>query len=184
MAVNRQQLLEASVRVLVENPSASMQAIAAAAGVGRATLHRAFPARQDLLRAIALSAAADAERAIIAAEPEAGSAREALGRVVTALVPLGHRYAFLSHDRSFADDPEVRARTHALDRTIEELFVRGRREGAIRTDLPMPWISAIFDQLLFATWRGVRDGYLAPRDAPGVLLATFFTGLGAPPAER
>jgi TetR/AcrR family transcriptional regulator, mexCD-oprJ operon repressor len=133
MAVHRQQMLEAAVRVLVENPAASMQVIAAA-GVGRASLHRAFPARQDLLRALALDAAAAAEHAISAAAPEAGSAREALGRVVIALLPLGHRYAFLSHDQSFADDPEVRAHARARPHHRGAVRARAARGG----DPPRP----------------------------------------------
>lgn len=184
MAVERAQILEAAVRVLVEDPAASMQAIADAAGIGRATLHRAFPGRQDLLRSIALTAAADAERLVAAARPEADSARAALARVVAALVPIGHRYSFLGQEPAFATDPEIRARTSEVDHSLDALFARGQREGTLRADVPLAWVSAVFDQLLFATWRGVRDGYLAPLDAPRVMLSTLLGGLGPSPDAR
>lgn len=184
MAVERAQILEAAVRVLVEDPAASMQTIADAAGIGRATLHRTFPGRHELLGAIAMAAAADAERLIAAAQPEAGSARDALARVVAALVPIGHRYSFLAQEAAFVDGPEIRAHTHEVDQRLEALFERSRHEGVLRADLPLAWVTAVFDQLLFATWRGVRDGYLAPLDAPRVMLSTLLGGLGQPPDAR
>ncbi|MGW0436862.1 helix-turn-helix domain-containing protein [Micromonospora sp. NPDC003197] len=50
-------ILEAAERVLAEEPGASMEQIAAAAGVARTTIHRRFANRQALIDALASSAA-------------------------------------------------------------------------------------------------------------------------------
>ncbi len=49
----RKAILDAAMTVLADNPSASLTDIAAAADVGRSTVHRYYPERTDLLRALA-----------------------------------------------------------------------------------------------------------------------------------
>ena len=48
----RQAILAAAVTVFARDPSAALGEVAAAAGVGRTTLHRYFPERSDLLSAL------------------------------------------------------------------------------------------------------------------------------------
>ena len=45
-------LLDAAVEVLVADPSASLAEVAEAAGIGRTTLHKHYPTRDHLLRAV------------------------------------------------------------------------------------------------------------------------------------
>jgi AcrR family transcriptional regulator len=49
---NRDAVLSAAIRVLSERPDASMREIAEASGVGRTTVYRHFPQRDDLVRAL------------------------------------------------------------------------------------------------------------------------------------
>ena len=49
---NRSAIVEAANRELIEGANLTMQAVAAAAGVSRSTLHRHFPTRTDLDRAV------------------------------------------------------------------------------------------------------------------------------------
>src|SRR3954468_15735402 len=49
---NRSAVLDAGARLLAERPTASMQEIADASGVGRTTVYRHFPAREDLIEAL------------------------------------------------------------------------------------------------------------------------------------
>ncbi len=58
-ALNKTRLVEAARRVLAEQPQASMATIAAEAGLGRNTIHRHFPTRQDLIDAVRLQASDD-----------------------------------------------------------------------------------------------------------------------------
>ena len=50
---SRRAILDAASGILARDRSASMSAIATATGIGRATLHRHFPTRNDLISAIA-----------------------------------------------------------------------------------------------------------------------------------
>ncbi len=60
-ALNYTRLVAAAMRVLREQPDASMERIAAVAQVGRATAYRHFPRRSDLVAAAAQQARDDAE---------------------------------------------------------------------------------------------------------------------------
>lgn len=60
-ALNYTRLVAAAMRVLREQPDASMERIAAVAEVGRATAYRHFPRRADLVSAAAQQARDDAE---------------------------------------------------------------------------------------------------------------------------
>ena len=65
----RRAIVEAAIGVISDNPTAPLSEIAEAAGVGRSTLHRYFPERTDLLRAVALEVAAAALDKLIGKAP-------------------------------------------------------------------------------------------------------------------
>lgn len=60
-ALNRAKILDAARRLLADNEDPSMRDIAAAAGVGRGTVHRHFSTRDDLMDAVRRQARDDAD---------------------------------------------------------------------------------------------------------------------------
>src|SRR5437588_9177263 len=78
---NRDQVLAAARDVFVEQgPDAALDEVARRAGVGIATLYRRFPAREALMRAVALDVLARTAAAAQQAEAEEPDAFEALAR--------------------------------------------------------------------------------------------------------
>ena len=77
----RQGLLGAAGAVLARNPGAAMAEIAALAGVGRATLYRHFPTREDLIRALALESLRQSDEAAKRIPIERSSAERVLAEV-------------------------------------------------------------------------------------------------------
>ena len=157
---------------------ASMREISEAAGVGRATLHRYFPGREDLIRAIVVDVLVECEAAIVSARIEEGLGTEALTRLVEGLVPIGERFHFLLYEVRFEDDPEVSAADARILRSVDGLIERGKRDGTFRPEVPVAWIGDALEALLYAAWEGVRDGKIARREAPGLVVSTLLTGLG------
>lgn len=156
-----------------------MERIAGAAGVGRTTLHRHFRSREALIRAIALDAIEECEAAIEKARLEEGLVREATERLFEALIPVGERYHFLLAEAQLEEDTEIVAAEGRIDTPIRGLIGRGKADGTFRADVPDAWVLNAMGALMFAAWEGVRDGYLAPRDTPGLVAGTLLSGVGA-----
>jgi len=155
-----------------------MQEIADVAGVGRTTLHRHFPGRRDLMRAITLDALEECEAAIGAARMGEGTAAEVVARLAGGLVPIGERFHFLLYEAELEEDPEIQAADARVTGPVGELVERGRREGTFRPDVPAAWILDAFEALVYAAWEGVHKGRLAPLDAPRLVTGTLLSGLG------
>lgn len=155
-----------------------MQEIADRAGVGRTTIHRYFPGREDLIHAIALQAVNESEAAINKARLAESPVEGAVQRLAEALVPMGHRFHFLLEETQLYSDPEYLAAEERLVRPLKQLAERGRQEGSFRSDVPTAWIVDTLGALIFAAWEGVRDGRIAALDAPRLVATTVLSGLG------
>jgi AcrR family transcriptional regulator len=174
----RQVILDAAGELLAVQPTASLAEIAEYAHVGKATLHRYFPSRDDLILALGHRAIETVAAAIRAAEPEQGAVIEALRRLIEGLIPLADKMYFLLSEPSVNYDPALREAERLAGLPVEQLVERGQASGDLRADLPKAWLLHVLDYLLYATWQAVYEGKLARRDAPSLLLTTFLNGFG------
>ena len=175
-----QAVLDAATRLLAVNPRASLQDVAAAAGISRTTLHRLYPSREALIEAIATVGIEKITAAFAAARLDEGTASEALTRLVEALVPLVHQFAFLVSETQIQESEGVRQRDRELQAQTERLFRRGQAEGAFRFDLPAAWLAHALSGLFLGAVEGVRQGDVAPRETARLILETFLAGAAGP----
>ena len=96
----RQAILAAAVTVFARDPSAALGEVAAAAGVGRTTLHRYFAERSDLLSALVVHVLEQVAAAMERAAPTHGPAPAALGRVCREYFELGDVLTVLFNEPS------------------------------------------------------------------------------------
>ncbi|MGB0096473.1 MAG: helix-turn-helix domain-containing protein [Solirubrobacteraceae bacterium] len=140
-------ILEAAERVLADDPAASMEQIAEAAGLTRTTVHRRFANRQALLSALAVSAKQQLVDAIEDARPDAAPAHVALHRVTANALRVKSAWRFtLGHpmaDTSAAAEiwADINVRTLAL-------LSRAQREGLIDPDADLEWTRQVYYALL------------------------------------
>ncbi|MEM0945834.1 MAG: helix-turn-helix domain-containing protein [Pseudomonadota bacterium] len=174
---SRLAILEAAFRVLNENPTATLGEIATRAGVGRATLHRHFPGRAELLRILARTAMDELDAAVESATARAASHTDALRLSLEAMIPLANRQWFLAND-PIAHDPDI-AKALAVDRSLlDDTIEAARAEDAFAPDVPTKWIAECYDAVLYAAWTMVRDGDATPRQAADLAWRTLMTGIG------
>lgn len=175
-------LLQTATEVLVADPAASLGDVAAAAGIGRTTLHKLYPTRQSLLVALAKDALEVLEgiyREVVLDEPGSAAPR-VLRRLVTAVIPLGPRMEFLCRERSLDTEPELIARVEALDAPVLGLVRRAQAEGVLTADLPDEWVVASINALVYAAWELIALGRLAPVAAPELVMRTLLGGIETP----
>jgi AcrR family transcriptional regulator len=134
---NRERILGAARDLFVEEgPDAPLEAVAARAGVGIATLYRRFPDRSALMRAVVgdvLERVAEEARLALAEEPDPFAAlarylHRALDLRVSAVVPA------LIGRISLVDEEIAPLREMSAQR-MEMLIARAQAAGALRPDV-------------------------------------------------
>lgn len=187
MGADRNDVLGAAQRLLNSDPGASMATIAEAAGVSRATLHRHFDSRDDLLLELGTRSLDQWERRLDAADVEAVAASGDAAAVRTTLETLVLGYVADSDDHAFALTDHVilanlalTRRTQALADREAVLFAAAQEAGVLRRDLPLRWFGhSIYGQLV-AGREAVRLGDVARRDVAHLVLSTLLAGVTAP----
>ena len=172
----REAILDAAIATLARNPASSLSDIATRAGVGRASLHRYFPSRRDLIAAVAQQCMDEMDAALERAFEGTESARERLGRLLEAIIPLGDRYHFLAME--VFDDQDLQERHEAdvkwLGRLVDEL----KEEGVVAADFPRAWAVANIDAQVWLAWSEVAKGKIARANAAELVLRTLLEGMG------
>lgn len=177
---NEAAIAEAAMRVLAEQPQASMAEIAEASGLGRATLYRHFRNRAELVRAIQRQALDSAGEAIAACR--LGDVPPPLGLecAIRALVGVGDRYRVLAREASL--DPRMLEQQQAVASPLLATVLRGQESGELRRDLAAPWIIATMANLLVLALREIGAGRLTPDEAASMVATTLLRGIAAPAA--
>lgn len=173
----------AAIELFSADPSTSLAAVAARAGVGRATLHRHFASREDLIRDLAIAAldATDEATANLGLEASRADAPAAAAQMFERLVPLADQFHFLA--RCTVDDPEVERRYAAQVEGLRVLVDDLRAQGHVAEDVPDAWAMALADQLIWTAW-SAADAGVDHADAARLATRTFLRGIGPADAAR
>ena len=174
----RELLLDAAVLTFAKNPSAPISDVADAAGVGRATLYRHFPSRDDLVRELVLESYQQTGNAIESVLAKKLTGEELLLNILEAIIPLGDRYYFLLMERTFDDDPEIQALYEKDIHDWQTLFEDLQREGILASDISIVWAISVVESLIYSAWSSVHEGYIARREAHKLVYRTLISGLG------
>ncbi|GAA1978569.1 TetR/AcrR family transcriptional regulator [Amycolatopsis minnesotensis] len=172
-------IVDAASRVLAEQAEASVEAIAAAAGVTRQTVYAHFRTREELLAAVVGRATAEALAAMDAAELDTGPAADALVRLLEASWRTFERYPVLLR----ADQPGLSTEDdHGPVRArLLRLVRRGQEAGEFDRALPADWLVATTIAVGHAAGAEVAAGRLPVGEALGVVrvsLLRVLTGDG------
>lgn len=174
----RRQILEAAAsRTAVRGAAVSMAEIAAAAGIGRATLYRYFPTREALVTGLLLDALDELAAAIEAAELDTVDVREGVARLGRAFLGTATRYASLMHfgidKENKPDDLEEK-----LTRPVRDLLRRGVDSGELRDDVPLEFHVELLTGLFEKALGLVLADRLPAERASALVSSMFFDGAG------
>ncbi|MEU0505477.1 TetR/AcrR family transcriptional regulator [Nocardia sp. NPDC005998] len=176
----RRVILSAAASVLGRDYHATLADIAAAAGVGRTTLHRYFSDRTRLINAAIEDSIEAIEQSVTDAAIDQDSPVEAMRRLVTAMVAVGDRLVFLFGDprvlegRSAADTPPP------LDDPVIALIKRGQAEGAFDPDLTPAWIQRVLWSLVYTGYKDADACGLPRHGIVSTVIRTLENGIHTP----
>jgi TetR/AcrR family transcriptional regulator, mexCD-oprJ operon repressor len=171
---NVQAILDAAEDLLRNQAPVTIAAVAGQAGVSRVTVYAHFATGEALLEAVVERAVSHASAALAAAEPQTGSALDALARLVAVGWRELGRHAGMAEAAAARLSPDAMARSHQAARLpIADLVIRGRRDGSFRTDVPESWLVTCCLALFHSCGDEVRAGRLDPACAERVLTTTI-----------
>ncbi|MGA5101270.1 TetR/AcrR family transcriptional regulator [Streptomyces lavendulocolor] len=164
MTVDREQVLRTAAALLSRKATATMDEVARAAGIGRATLHRHFAGRDALVRALEALGIQEFEAALDAARLDDGTAEDALRRLVAGVEPVAGLLAFLVTENQLFEGDQMNEGWARLDARVAALFRRGQEQGEFRIDLTPAWLTeALYGLVGTCAW-AVQDGRVAAKD--------------------
>lgn len=170
-------IVDAAIRLFSQNAGTSMSEVAREAGVGRATLHRHFRTKSELVNAIGIRCIEEMNAAVLTGDLPNLPAIERLRLMLEAVIPLGDRYGFLRFVAS--SDKEIeKGYLQQLDwafTLVQDL----KSEGTIATDVPSRWVVAQIDQLVWTAWTAVSTWRFTSEEATSLALRTLMQGLKA-----
>ncbi|WP_246090351.1 TetR/AcrR family transcriptional regulator [Nonomuraea deserti] len=175
--------MSTAIQHLNENPLASMAQLAEAAGISRATLHRQFSSREELMLALGRRAHEQWEQvqersgvvdATASGDPEVIG--KALDAMLAGLIEVADAYGFGLTDYAMLVNPELKRRSDELEEREIAFYAAAQQAGVLRADLPARWISNTVYGLLVAVRESLRRGDVARRDVPRLLLTTYLHG--------
>ncbi|NED76424.1 TetR/AcrR family transcriptional regulator [Streptomyces sp. SID9944] len=176
MAVDRDHVLRTAAALLTRKSTATMDEVARAAGISRATLHRQFAGRDALVRALEALGIAECEAALDAARPDEGPARDAVHRLIREIEPAAGLLAFLYTENQLFEGEEQNQGWTRIDERIEALFRRGQRSGEFRIDLSPAWLTeALYGLMASGAW-AVGEGRVAPKDFTYMIVELLLGG--------
>lgn len=171
-ARTRRAILDAAVETLTKQPNASLADIAAAANVGRTTVHRYFPERSDLIDAVSADALEKVAQATVRARIDEGPVPAALARLCQEYFEFGDLFMLLFMMPDLLTRPEWQEETES-DRVLVNLVKRGHAEGTVDPNMPAEWVQQLLWSLLYTAWEQIRE-YNAPKhDALSLCLRTL-----------
>lgn len=161
---NIEAILDAARRLLPDRPGVSMGQIASEAGVHRATVHRHFASRDELVTAVrirAMDASMAAVAGVLAGPPvrPAAELEELTEAMLVAAAPYRlYRFTTWMDDRTRASGEEFAAR-------MLPLLEAGQAAGELRGDCTAELLFVAYGGLVTAALPEVAEGRMGAREA-------------------
>ncbi|WP_030897984.1 TetR/AcrR family transcriptional regulator [Streptomyces sp. NRRL F-5126] len=149
-------ILEAAERVLAADPAATMEQIAAAAGVARTTVHRRFATREALVEALVAWATERFHQAVEAARPLTSPPLVALHQVTANVLQVKIGWSFAMSGPAASGSEAAYEHADILAQ-CDELFRRAREAGLVAAGTDLVWARRVYYALIHEAAEEGRD---------------------------
>ncbi|MEU4532074.1 TetR/AcrR family transcriptional regulator [Micromonospora ureilytica] len=179
----RRAILAAAAEVLARDRTATLADIAAAAQVGRSTLHRYFADRDELTKAAVGDSYLTIQQSIEDAAVGQGTPLEAMRRLVAAIVASGDRLLFLYGDTRVLEGFDAGDAPDPVARSVLDLIRRGQAEGFFDPATRPEWIQDVLWALAYSGCEAASRGVLPRHEVTAAVVQMFENGIRRRPKE-
>ncbi|WP_217555575.1 TetR/AcrR family transcriptional regulator [Streptomyces sp. GbtcB6] len=170
---NHRRILGTARRTLRDDPDASLDSIAGAAGVTRRTLYGHFPGRQALIDELTHEAGQALQQAFAAARTPDADPPEGMARMALAAWAVGDRFRMLiSLGRRHPGGDAVHATLAPAREEAIATIRRGQHQGVFAAHVPAPVLAHALEALMLALAEEIGAGIWT--DPCGEAAATAF----------
>lgn len=170
-------ILAMAISVLAERPDATMAEIAAASGVGRATVYRYFPTREVLVAALTAEALEVLASRIGDAGRDDATALDAIERLVRSFLEASDALVLLTRHPAGIPGSDLSAE---MERVVwapsRAILQRGIDDGTVRRGLDPALLSRSLAGLAIAAMDAGLPGTLGIDEASDVVATLFLNG--------
>lgn len=167
-------LLAALALALVDQPRASLQELARAIGISKATLYRFCRTREQLIERLMQHCTQVFSDAIRDANLDTAAVPDALRQLTASHLEHRELTAFLMYYwKDALRDPCIE---EGWDASLDAFFLRGQQEGLFRIDIPAPALTEIWVSMVIGLVDAERRGRVARAGLPGLLERAFLQG--------
>jgi AcrR family transcriptional regulator len=172
---NLELVLSTGARLLADDPSVSIAAIAAAAGVDRRTVYRRFASREELMAAVYGARYDAVEEAVDAARLREAPVAVALHLYVEGIIGVNRKWP-VETSRMLREET-IGERRRRLIAEVDLFLKRATDEGLLRSDLPPGWVGTVLPSLMVHAAEELSE--LSAAQAADVVVDTLLRGAGA-----
>jgi len=167
---NADAIVEAASRVLADDPSASVQDVAAACGLHRATVHRHFASRDELIHAVRVQAFRETRSKVEDLADDASlDPLVALERIALALFEVGDRYRIYRFTTLLG--PGIDAERDDIRTPMGAVIKRAQKAGELRKDITAQLHVAAFGGLVYGMLPEIAAGNVTAKKAARVVMS-------------
>jgi len=171
-------ILCALALAMVNHPRASLQELAKAVGVSKATLYRLCRTREQLVERLLEHGIDTMRHALEQARLDSGAPRETLQRLAALFLEHRELAAFLTHYWKDAGT-ELAESTHLEDQ-LDAFFLRGQQQGAFRIDFSAAALTEIWLSIFLGLADAERRGRVARAGLAALVDRAFLQGAQTP----
>jgi AcrR family transcriptional regulator len=173
-----QRILQTADQLLGENPTATLEQIATAAGVARATLHRRFASREALVEAMAVSALTQVSEAIEAGRPDTAPPLVALHQVTANVIDVKSGWRFTLNQTQLTSEAVTTLQEQITNRCLE-LLARAQQAGLLRSEADLSWPQRTYYALLDMAIHEHTEQATDTDELADRVVATLLHGVGS-----
>lgn len=178
MKKSEQIIIDTALQVFTKNPNAPIEIVLEASKISRATFYKYFSSKNKLVERLMIFSLDETERLLTPTFLDKELSNEAkMKKMFEVLIPMGESFNFLNLFPEIFATPIIQTQYESQMKFLAALIGELQAEQKISSNLPIEWILEFCDAIIYAGWRSLEKGMVAPKKISDYAFKSFFNGV-------